>query len=232
MNDFELPAPIPKEQEDAFFEFPYKKESVEYLDHPSPVKSQGFWNVLVSRKTRYEFSELSTSKLSTILWHSAKVLSSKRTKSGFIWQHRPTPSAGGRHPIDILVFRPSERTLVHLYDPLSHALHRLSINNASLSDLIMYINEMVPLHQATILLFAAQVEKTSSKYHNPISLIYRDSGALLATLYFIAEALDLSCCGLGITGEPFLSQILESQGKVFGVGGCLVGGTKSQEAFS
>jgi len=74
-----------------------------------------------------------------------------------------------------------------------------------------------------MLWFAAQFDRTLSRYNNGESLVWRDSGALAATIALVAECLHLSSCAIGITGEPFISQILDSKGALVGVGGLLIG---------
>jgi hypothetical protein len=111
-----------------------------------------------------------------------------------------------------------------LYDPISHSLSLLGLRRPiAAKKLISQIRSVVPFQQATIILFAAQFQKTLVCYQNGESLVWRDSGALLATISLVAEAMDLNCCGLGITTEPFLSQALGANTLLSGTGGCLIG---------
>lgn len=75
----------------------------------------------------------------------------------------------------------------------------------------------------TFLLYAAQFARTSSKYERADSLVWRDVGVIIGVTALVAEALGFCCCPLGPTGEPLLSCVLESAGRVRGVGGCVVG---------
>ncbi len=74
-----------------------------------------------------------------------------------------------------------------------------------------------------ILWFAAQFARTRAFYEQADSLVWRDAGALVATVALLAETLDLACCPLGVTGEPLLSQVLGSDDAVVGAGGCMIG---------
>jgi hypothetical protein len=89
--------------------------------------------------------------------------------------------------------------------------------------LFVAVDEVVAPEQARMLWFGAQFERTLSKYENGESLVWRDAGALLATLSLVAECLSLNCCAIGITGEPFVSGMFGKDSNVVGVGGLLVG---------
>jgi SagB-type dehydrogenase family enzyme len=137
-----------------------------------------------------------------------------------------------RHPIDILVFNGQDRPRsVHLYQPEPHALAKLTdLDTSSMEKLCVAVDEVLAPEQAMMLWFGAQFERTLSKYENGESLVWRDAGALLATLSLVAECLSLNCCAIGITGEPFISGILGKDSNVVGVGGLLVG--RRQESDS
>lgn len=85
------------------------------------------------------------------------------------------------------------------------------------------MESMVPAPEATKTLLVAEPGKTQAKYFNHESLVWRDAGALLATMGFVAEALNLNYCPIGITGEPWAS-MLSSEGNLVGVGAALIGG--------
>jgi hypothetical protein len=85
------------------------------------------------------------------------------------------------------------------------------------------VDEVIPIGGATILWLAAQFDRTMARYENGESLVWRDAGCFLGTLDLTAEALGMSFCQLGLTGEPWISQTLGSGHRVVGAGGCLVG---------
>lgn len=76
--------------------------------------------------------------------------------------------------------------------------------------------------RATRILFLSEPGKTLGKYQNGCSLIWRDAGALLGVMALTATAQGLNFCPLGITGEPWASNLAE-QGKLAGVGFALLG---------
>ncbi|MEK6280408.1 MAG: nitroreductase family protein [Acidobacteriota bacterium] len=112
----------------------------------------------------------------------------------------------------------------YIYEPAAHALGRLKLpNNEVLSQFVDLVNQILLLENSTIIWFAAQFDRTLSKYEDGESLVWRDCGALIATISLVAECLGLNCCAVGITGEPLISQMLSSEERVVGVGGLLLG---------
>jgi len=228
MLRIDLPSPSKRENELPYSEFTYEISSVIYLPLPEVKKDRGFFDVIEARRSRRDFAPLEAEDLSTVLWFTAKTFSSRREEGGYLWQHRPTPSAGGRHPIDILIKNQHpDRDAFYLYDSLAHALCKLEIYDEEAGEeLLCEIETALPIGGATIMCFVAQFDRALSKYEYGESLVWRDSGALLTSIYLVAEALELSCCGLGITGEPWTARLLGAQNVVCGVGGCLCGARK------
>jgi SagB-type dehydrogenase family enzyme len=224
MNRIDLASPFPRDIETPYGEFPYAIEDVSYLPEPNQLPEIPFQTIISLRESRRTFTTLLKDDLNSLLWHSARALIVAPTQSTR-WQHRPTPSAGGRHPIDILILNPQDTPLsVNLYQPESHALAKLTaLDVSSTEKLIEAVDEVMDPGQATMIWFGAQFERTLSKYEYGESLVWRDAGALLAVISLVAECLSFNCCAIGITGEPFISQILSSNRDVVGVGGLLVG---------
>jgi SagB-type dehydrogenase family enzyme len=225
MRHTDLLSPKPRKRELPFKEFQYKFGRRLYLPVPESSIDRNFLDVLAARETRRTFGQLGTEALSQLLWYSSKTRATRRSGNGDAWQHRPCPSAGGRHPIDIMVWNHhGDPETVYRYDPIAHCLSEIcEVDKASLAKLMRAINEVVPVGPAIILWFVAQFDRTLAKYLRGESLVWRDSGALLATVYLVAEALDLNCCGIGITGEPWISAALKGKKRLCGVGGCFVG---------
>jgi SagB-type dehydrogenase family enzyme len=233
MNPIDVPDPTPRQRELPYIEFTYPIIAREYLVIPETPLQKTFSEVIKNRQSRRSFGRLAPEKLSSLLWHAAKTQSTYREESGFLWQHKAAPSGGGRHPIDIFIIdQTAEKKQLHLYDPIAHVLCQLEANVAQLNEFANRVNSVVACEEATIIWFVAQTARTLSKYENGESLIWRDSGALLATIYFVAEALDLNCCGLGITGEPQITESIGAKGILRAVGGCLVGVRIDKEGTS
>jgi SagB-type dehydrogenase family enzyme len=226
MQRIDLSIPVPRRRELPYSEFEYRTENKHYLPAPERGLKKPIDDVLSKRSTRRAFKPISLNKLSLLLWHSARAVSVSPSSVSTRWQHRPAPSAGGRHPIDLLIFRKRRGSWrIDLYDPVSHSISKLILRDDASPELfIKYISQVVPVGQAMVLWFGAQFDRTMSKYKNGESLVWRDTGALIAVISLVAEALNMNSCALGVTGEPFLSRLLDSEGKVVGVGGMLIGG--------
>lgn len=224
MKRVELASPTLRDPEIVYSEFPYNVGEVSYLPQPKILPSTAFRNILASRQSRRVFNPISLHLLNTLLWNSARAITVSSPTSPR-WQHRPAPSAGGRHPIDLLIFTEQQQTKnVFLYEPVSHSLAKLNVEATSyLEQFFSSVNHIVTRDKATIIWFGAQFDRTMSRYKDGESLVWRDAGALLAILTLVAECLNLNCCAIGITGEPFISKLLRSKGKVVGVGGVLLG---------
>lgn len=220
-----LNSPYKKGYERRPNEFHYSMVNVSYLPKPEEDYEKNFFRVLKSRSSRREWGSLSVKTLSFLLWYVAKTKTTSKEKSGFIWQHRHVPSGGGRHPIDLIVIRNIKNgPTVDLYDPYGHALVRINVaNHKKLNLLLKKVNNILPFNEGALIWFVAQFDRTMSKYANGECLVWLDAGAILATIYLVAEAFHLNCCAVGITGEPWVSDFLSSNYLAEGVCGCLIG---------
>jgi len=205
-------------------EFSYEREKVIYLQKPKNNHEADFFQVIDCRKSRRDGLQLREEDISCLLWFCSRTKQTEREASGFLWEHRPAPSAGGRHPIDIILYNyMGDTSSLYLYAPLSHSLARLkNIDNTALMKFKTAIIDVLEIENATIIWFLGQFDKTLSKYENGECLVWLDAGILLETIYLVAEALALGCCAVGITGEPWISEALNGNGQIDGLTGCLV----------
>jgi SagB-type dehydrogenase family enzyme len=215
--------PRPRETELPFQPYQFPVITRRLLSVPDNISSAPCIEVLHLRSSRRTFGPLSEPQLSALLWFSAKTLRSRREASGFDWQHRPAPSSGGRHPIYILLMNPGVNPLAFsVYEPEGHALLDLEPLQNNLPTFAQELHAVINPESGTILWFAADFLRTASRYTDCESLIWRDAGALLATIHTASEALGLHCCAYGITGDTSLSSLLPPD-RFFAVGGCVVG---------
>jgi SagB-type dehydrogenase family enzyme len=225
MKRIDLANPVLRPREKAYSEFCYPVIERTFLPQPTVLPKTLFSKVLASRQSRRDFKPTTERDLNALLWHSARALEVAPPARSSRWQHRPAASAGGRHPIDILIIeRLRDRATMYLYQPEPHSLAKIRLASDSLLEHFLdSIDDVVNAENATIVWLAAQFDRTLSRYQNGESLVWRDSGVLLATVGLVAECLDLNCCAVGITGEPFISAMLKSKSKVIGIGGILLG---------
>ena len=181
-----------------------------------------YYKLLNRRRTRRDIGVLSQEKLGTLLGLVCHVQKKGESSLGFPLTRRPVPSGGAIHPIHLLVVFP-EQEAWYRYDPFHHGLQRIQ-TNAKPREARLAMEAILPAPSATLILLAAEVGMTAAKYANPASIIWRDAGVLLGFLAMTAEALDLSFCPLGATGEPWVGQLLE-QPSLAGVGTAFAGKT-------
>lgn len=178
--------------------------------------------ILLRRRTRRQFSNLSLDMLGSLLWVCCHTQELGSNHLGFPLSRRPCPSGGSIHPVHLLVLLPQENCW-YRYDPREHALHETP-SKLDATKVKSSMQNIVTAPSATLFLLAAEPGMTAAKYEASASIVWRDAGVILGILAIAAEALDLSFCPLGITGEPWVSQLLEQPG-LFGVGGAFVGTT-------
>lgn len=190
------------------------------LSRSPPDCDPGAASLLRSRRTARQFSGVSPAELSCWFDLSCRVQQRQASGLGFDLTLRPAPSAGAIHPINVILAWPQESNW-RRYDPFDHALLYFE-SKADARDAHASMQQVLTAPGATLILLAAEVGRTEAKYEHPASLVWRDAGALLATMALAAQALSLAFCPLGVTGEPWTGQLLEEHGLV-GVGAAFVG---------
>jgi hypothetical protein len=111
--------------------------------------------------------------------------------------------------------------VLYRYDPNEHGLRQLD-TPLDVTALRAAMHEVIDAPNATLLLFVAEPGLTESKYEAATSLVWRDAGVLLGTIAMAAEALSLNFSPMGVTGEPWVGQLVPSAPLV-GVGAAFVG---------
>lgn len=179
-----------------------------------------FAEVAEARRTRYSFTPLSDGQLSALMQLTCRVTATLAGPLAFAQSHRPAPSAGAVHPVHVVMHRPGDAALCR-YDPYGHGLSQLD-TFLEPSDLRAAMHEVIDAPAGTLLLFVAEPGLTASKYKDAASLVWRDAGVLLGTFAMAAEALSLNFSPMGVTGEPWASQLIPGAPLV-GVGAAFLG---------
>jgi len=171
--------------------------------------------VLDNRCSWRDLSPLTWNEISALLWYGARTRETRNDGS----QHRAAPSAGGLHPIDIVVFH---RAKFYLYDSMFHSVRHIASPSRTADELRKTIAKLVPKNRGNALLLVASTKVTAAKYLNCESLLWRDAGTLIATLGLCAEWLDLGFCALGILGTSAVRDLFRRR-SVLAAGVCVVG---------
>lgn len=201
-------------------EFRYRTKQCIYLETPRESLSV-CENFLRTRRTYREFGPISYETLACWLWHAAHTCHVVEGVYGRI-ELRPAPSAGARHPIDLLIID-RHRYDVSVYDPPSHCLRRIQFNRLALDHLLAAGRRLLDYGDGMLIWLVGQPARTLAKYEHGEPFVLLDAGALIATLAFAAHALKLAFCPIGISGEPWLSQLIDSDSRTIGILGGVVG---------
>lgn len=203
----------------------YLLDNVLSLPQTNAELNISFAEVILGRQSTRIFKKIDLQQISNLLWYSAKVRKALISEEGNLITHRSSPSAGGIHPIDIFISSPnsiSKRDL-QFYNPFTHSLAKLKVDDKLLIQFYKHINKCLPLKNSTLIWFVAHKERVAAKYKNPDSLIWRDAGALIMSFQIVASGLNLHSCPIGTLAEPFLSNLFDKPNTIISAGGLLIG---------
>jgi SagB-type dehydrogenase family enzyme len=194
------------------------------LSIPSGPPQKLFEEVLGTRRSRRHMCPPTQEQVATVLWYAARTRETGRGYFGLPWASRAAPSAGGLHPIDLIITRyPDDANGIYTYDPILHSLTRIiPDNDIDLGAFHGQVGEILPNANGCLFTMVANIGKTATVYENAESLVWRDAGCFLATLHLVAEWLDLAFCPLGILGVALVESIYGLEHRS-AAGVCIVG---------
>lgn len=179
--------------------------------------------LLEERESRRTFSvPLSDESLGAFLWFVCRNRSSRPSQFGFDQESRVHPSAGGMHPVHVLVG--SEGGPWLRYDPIEHSLAEVSASAQSQEVTREQASALLDLGKSALLALLVEPGRTSAKYEHPESLVWRDAGVVLGYMSVVAEALQMPFCPLGLTGDSTVGRGWMPQGVLQVAGLALLGG--------
>ena len=183
----------------------------------------GFFDVLGNRRSRAG-GPVPIVKLGSLLWHASQ-LRERRFDGRFgQWESRNCPSAGGIHSIRLLVLPVDNSQAVGVYDSASHALGLTGRNPADA--IALNASSVVALTDSTrgtTVQLLTNPARVAACYENYETLLWRDAGAMTATLCLVAEALGLAALPLGRHGTDVI-HAFGMQDTVIGLGAVHFGG--------
>ncbi|MAN29329.1 MULTISPECIES: nitroreductase family protein [Mesonia] len=218
-----MKSPKPKNINDEFHPFKYPFSTKTKLNRDFKTREGGFLDILLTRRSSQNLGHISLEDIAELLYYSNKVQSINIDDSGFLISKRTVPSAGGRHPIDLLVSLPSEsKRFLHYYNPIDHSLSELSIPRELQQSFFAEVNENIPVGDCCLIWFSIQTKKTQSKYEYAESLYWRDAGSLLYCIQIISNYLGFKSCPLGGLAVKSFDNLFQTNDLISG-GGILVG---------
>ena len=172
----------------------------------STLPDVSFAAVLEARHSVREFGAPNEADLLDLLTFAARSRFEWPTQDGRIASSRPSPSAGALHPIEIVIAALEVRGLVpgmYWFDPVQCRLAVLPASYDEAREVAVRAQAALAVDDTppTVLCLVAELQRTLSRYAGGMSLILRDSGAMMATMCLVATALGLASCPVGIGGE-------------------------------
>jgi hypothetical protein len=216
----DLKVPTPKKSLAPYRYYDWSLRNGTSLPSPNLSLLEPIALVIEQRRTGRHFHKIEASDLSTLLHWTARTQSFRETAAGTIQKRKRVISAGAAHPIHILTWQTEKGW--DYYNDLTHEVHSLNIEKKLSDGLISSANSCVPIRNGTLIVMVAEIGITNTLYSNSDSLIWRDSGAIIGLMSIVSESMKLNFCPLGITGEPYISQI-DSSGSISGVGMAIIG---------
>jgi hypothetical protein len=115
--------------------------------------------VIEARRSRRRYEALVPRDLSTLLWYSAGARLARAGTS-----YRPAPSAGGIHPIHVLVASLSPHVGLAKYNPQRHTLLWLDTDEASVRHVYREADAFMPTENARLLAWTSREERLSETF--------------------------------------------------------------------
>lgn len=184
-----------------------------------PLATISIGDALAQRGSTRNLLPPTAEDIITLLFHSARVRTYWSGADGFTATSRPSPSAGARHPLGLSVVVGRSVDLepgVYSFDPVRCELRCVSQDSRGVSQLLERARSLSGQSEAppVVIYLFADLARTLSRYPLGISLLFRDAGALAATISLAAIATGLGTCLLAsactielneMYGQPFPS---------------------------
>ena len=220
-----LKSPTPRRHPRTLPRFDYGFTEAIFLPPAKPLSIR-FDRALARRQSSRNFGgPLSPARLGTLLGLAARKRERPLPPGPINWQSRPYPSAGGCHEIDLLVLNVAgHEDAAFIYDAEHHALGVLpKAGRRNVRAFLRGLDDVVPVTNATVIWFVADIRRLAARYRHWESLLWRDSGSLGGTLSLAASALGHAACLLGPHAPTSLKEMFRHADFLVGVGGCVVG---------
>jgi SagB-type dehydrogenase family enzyme len=163
-------------------------------------RNQPLRALLERRRSERRLRRPALDAIAAVLVAGARVLAEDKADDGYLRTWRPYPSAGGRHPIDLLVVSPDVDGLAPgawWFDAWSCELVREA--NFDIGPPIRAAESIIGSAVPAIVFAVAMPGRTLERYPNGMSLVWRDAGVVLQTLHLLANDAGLASCILGTT---------------------------------
>lgn len=190
---------------------------------PTVKPTASFAEVLETRRSGLG-GPVAWPRIADLLWFAAGVRGYHPVgRAGIPIQWSATPSAGGLGCVRVVCLA-DDGSRPRLYDPFEHRLLELDIEAEFVAAANRETVKAVVGKAAgcTLRLIADEV-KLSAAYSDAESLMFRDAGALVATLALCAVWLGMTACPLGFLGDDLVPKLGFPADRFRGVGAVQIG---------
>ena len=162
-------------------------------------------DVIADRVSVREFSTPSATQLGCVLARSGLSRSHGIDATGTPISRRAAPSAGARHPFELVLAAHDVEGLdagLWVLDPDAAVLRASEVTASEVAEALDAIAQAMSVRRRppAAIFVVADPTLTLSRYPNGISLLWREAGALLMLIHLTATDLGLGSCIVGTTG--------------------------------
>lgn len=196
--------PKPRSVPSVWSPYHFAVMTTEVLRRPGSASSRSFADVIAKRRSAVG-DPVDLNSVAELLWYAVGwkgYASCGRAGLPIAWA--TSPSSGGLQSINIICIA-EDGAAPRLYDPVNHAFLVLRADNEPVhAENRQAVLSVTGLYRGCTLRLVSDRSKISAAYDNVDSLVFRDAGAVLATLCLCAEWLGLAACPLGFLGNAML----------------------------
>ena len=137
---------------------------------------------------------------------------------------RTVASAGALHPVSVVIVRPGSTPVSFRVNPWSGGPEVLRVEDRTkMRSGLERVRRMLPEGAPTFLALIGDAGILEAAYDSSNSLLWRDAGALLATLHLLAVDRGLGFCPLGVLGAEFVEALFPDSPAVTPCGVAAIG---------
>jgi SagB-type dehydrogenase family enzyme len=164
-----------------------------------------FAEVVANRRSDRHLHPPSLTEVGTVLARAGLTRERGTDRAGAPVAHRAAPSAGARHPLTLVLLAADVRGLdpgSWILDPDAAVLRPGTQSPEQTNQALHEIGQAIgrPGRPPAAVLAVAQPDRTLSRYPLGISLLWRETGALLMLVHLAASDIGLGSCIVGTCG--------------------------------
>ncbi len=188
-----------------------------------PEETPTLFDTLVHRRTRRECEPLALNDVLSLLQFAMQTREfGEGDNAGRL--RKVSVSAGALHSIEVLVVSGPEVSEPIIYSDKYDTFGTVQFRSPDCAiDQIDQLMAIAPQAKGHLILLVANLRHVSQAYEQPISLLWRDSGAVLQTFSLLSTALGYAFVPLGPTGGSLLETVTKPHDDYVAVGAGIIG---------